>query len=259
MELKNILLEWEGAMATITMNRPDALNALNSATLRELDQVFSTVLLTQGAHVVILTGAGKAFVAGADIKEMAEMNAEEARQFSLLGQSVFRKIETFPYPVVVAVNGYALGGGCELALAADLRIASDKAKFGQPEVNLGVIPGFGGTQRLTQLVGMAKAKEMIFTGDMITAVEAMALGLVNAVYEPSALMPKAKEMAQKMLTKGPLALSYAKQAMNLGNNMPLSEAIAMEAQLFALSFATQDQKEGMKAFMEKRTASFKGK
>ena len=259
MEFKNLLLQIDGHLAIVTINRPEALNALNRETLTELDVLFSKVLLESPIKAVLITGAGKAFVAGADIKEMAEMTPEEARRFALLGQSAFAQIERFHCPVIAVVNGYALGGGCELAMSCDIRLASEKARLGQPEVSLGVTPGFGGAQRLMRLVGAGKAKELLFTGNMVSADEALKIGLVNAVYPPEELMNKAKEMAQKIIGSGPVSVAYCKQAVNWGGDVALERALNMEADLFALSFATEDQKEGMKAFIEKRAANFKGK
>ncbi len=259
MEFKNLLIKIEAGLATVTINRPDVLNALDRTTLQELELIFSNFLLQHPIKAVIITGAGKAFVAGADIKAMVQMSAEEARQFSLLGQWVFSLIEQFPAPVIAAINGYALGGGCELALACDLRIAAENAKLGQPEVNLGILPGFGGTQRLTRLLGSSKAKELLFTGDMISATTALQMGLVNSVCSADVLMDRVNELAQKMIAKSSLGMVYCKRAILMGNDLPIQEALEMEANLFALAFATEDQKEGMRAFLEKRPPVFRGR
>jgi len=256
----NILLEKDGAVGVITINRPKALNALNQETLEELDQVLDMVEKDAEIQVVILTGAGgKAFVAGADITAMQNMTPLEAREFSLLGQKVFSKLETLSKPVIAAINGFTLGGGCELAMSCDIRLATEKSRFGQPEVNLGVIPGFAGTQRLPRLVGKGKAKEMIFSADPITAEEAHRIGLVNKIVPEDRLMEEAKDLARKIASKGQVAVRLAKIAINEGLEMDLDKAMAHEAHLFALCFATEDQKEGMRAFVEKRPAKFTGR
>jgi len=258
--MENIVLKVEGAIAEVTINRPKALNALNSQTLKELGTVIDELAENQEVRVIILTGAGeKAFVAGADISEMKNKNALEARNFARLGQKVFSEIENMPQIVIAAVNGFALGGGCELSMACDIRLASTKAKFGQPEVSLGIIPGFAGTQRLPRLIGKGLAKELIFTGDMIDAEEAYRIGLVNKVYEPEELLIKAREMALKIISRGPSAVSLAKSAINNGMNMDDESAYSHEAEVFGLCFVTEDQKEGMGAFLEKRKPEFKGK
>ncbi|MGI6226212.1 MAG: short-chain-enoyl-CoA hydratase [Peptococcales bacterium] len=257
--MENINLKVENDIAEITINRPKALNALNSQTLQELASVVEEVSQNQDVKVVIITGSGeKAFVAGADISEMCEKKPIEARSFSRLGQKVFSAIENMPQVVIAVVNGFALGGGCELALACDLRVASTKAKFGQPEINLGIIPGFAGTQRLTRLIGEGRAKELIYTGEMIDAQEAYRIGLVNKVYEPEELLNKAWELASKITNKSPVIVNLAKSAINTGMNMDNESAYNYEAELFALCFSTEDQKEGMKAFLEKRKPEFKG-
>lgn len=258
--MENIILKVDGRVAQISLNRPKALNALNSKTLKELKGVLDNISEDPEVRVVIITGSGeKAFVAGADISEMRDKNPIEARSFARLGQKVFSAIENMPQVVIAAVNGFALGGGCELALACDLRIVSTKAKFGQPEVTLGIIPGFAGTQRLPRLIGKGLAKELIFTGDMIDAEEAYRIGLVNKVFEPEELLTKAWEMALKIAGKGSIAISLAKSAINNGLNMDDESAYNYEAEVFGLCFATQDQKEGMSAFLEKRKPEFKGK
>lgn len=258
--MSNVLCKIEGALAEVTINRPKALNALNSETLQELGQVIQELTGNKEVGVVIITGAGeKAFVAGADITQMKDMNAIEGREFGRLGQKVFSAIETMPQVVIAAVNGFALGGGCELAMACDIRLASKNAKFGQPEVTLGITPGFAGTQRLPRLVGRAIAKELIYTGDMIDAEEAYRIGLVNKVYEPEELMDKAREMAKRILSRGMIAVQLCKAAINNGMNMDTESAYNYEAEVFGLCFATEDQKEGMTAFVEKRKANFKGR
>lgn len=249
----------EGAVGIITINRPQALNALNSQVLSELGAVIDAVDPSK-VRCLILTGAGeKAFVAGADIAEMANLNEEEGYRFGALGARVFRNIEILGIPVIAAVNGFALGGGCELAMACDIRIASNKAKFGQPEVGLGITPGFSGTYRLAKLVGQGYAKEMIYTGKAIRADEALRIGLVNAVYEPEELMPKAVEMAQKIAENAPLAIRYAKQCINDSYDLVAEDAMELESRNFGKCFATQDQKEGMAAFLEKRKPVFNAK
>ena len=212
-----------------------------------------------GILAVVLTGEGRAFVAGADISEMKSKNAIEGEIFGKLGASVFRKIELLPKPVIAAVNGFSLGGGCELAMSCDIRLASAKAKFGQPEVGLGITPGFSGTQRMPRLIGMGKAKELIYTADIIDAAEAYRIGLVNHVYEPEALMEEAMKMAEKIASKAPIAVKNSKEAINRGIQTDMDSAVAIEAYLFGLCFASEDQKEGMTAFFEKRKANFQNK
>lgn len=260
MTFENLLYDVADGIATVTVNRPKALNALNQATLKELLCCFAGIADDDQVKTVILTGSGeKAFVAGADISEMQPLDAGAAREFALLGHGLAAAIETLPKPVIAAVNGFALGGGCELALCCDIRLAGDNARFGQPEVNLGVIPGFGGTQRLARLVGKGLASELIFTGDMIDAAEAHRIGLANKVYPAEELLPAARKMAAKIISKGPVAVTYAKAALRDGLETDLARACAMEADLFALCFASADQKEGMQAFLEKRPAAFSGK
>ena len=247
-----ITYEVEGQVGIITINRPKALNALNSAVLDELDATIDGVDL-DAVRCLILTGAGeKSFVAGADIAEMSTLTKEEGEAFGKKGNDIFRKIETLPIPVIAAVNGFALGGGCEISMACDIRIASDNAVFGQPECGLGIIPGFGGTQRLARLVGMGRAKEMIFTCDNIDANEAYRIGLVNKVVAKEELMPTAKAMAEKIISKGSYAVSIAKAAINNGYDMDIKNAVEMEANLFGVVNDTNDKKEGMGAFLEKR-------
>lgn len=259
-EFANLLFEVEDGVGIVTINRPKALNALNAATIYELDQLFTELAKNDEVKAVIVTGSGeKSFVAGADITEMQKMSAIEGRSWGKLAQAVFNKIENLPKPVIAAVNGYALGGGCELSMACDIRIASEKAKFGQPEVSLGIPPGFGGTQRLPRLIGRGRAKELLFTGDMIDAAEAYRIGLANKVVPHGELLNVAKEMARKIMTRGPIAVSLCKAAVNEGMDVDLESGVAYEAELFGLCFATADQKEGMAAFIEKRKAQFEGK
>ena len=259
MEFNNLLLDKADGIATVTINRPKALNALNAETLLELQAVFAHLAEASDVGVVVLTGAGeKAFVAGADIAAMQPLDATTARHFARLGHEVLHAIEKGPKPVIAAVNGFALGGGCELAMACDLRFASDTAKFGQPEVNLGVIPGFGGTQRLARLVGKGRALELVLSGAMIDAAEAWLIGLVNRVVPQAELLGAARALAATILAKGPLVVRLAKEAVAAGLEMDLDRACAREADLFGLCFATADQKEGMAAFLEKRPARFKG-
>ena len=259
MEYKKLIIQDNGAVRVIKINNPEALNALNTAILKELDAAFTEVAEDNGILAVVLTGEGRAFVAGADISEMKSKNAIEGEIFGKLGASVFRKIELLPKPVIAAVNGFALGGGCELAMSCDIRLASAKAKFGQPEVGLGITPGFSGTQRMPRLIGMGKAKELIYTADIIDAAEAYRIGLVNHVYEPEALMEEAMKMAEKIASKAPIAVKNSKEAINRGIQTDMDSAIAIEAYLFGLCFASEDQKEGMTAFFEKRKANFQNK
>lgn len=259
MELKDVILEKEGKIAVITINKPKALNALNSETLKELDAVIEVVSEDQEILAVVLTGAGKAFVAGADITEMKNLNAIEGRKFAILGNKVLSKLENMEKPVIAAVNGFALGGGCELSMACDIRIASSKAKFGQPEVGLGVTTGFGGTQRLSRIVGTGMAKELIFSGKIIDAEEALRIGLINRVFEPEKLMEEAKNLANVIASQAPVAVKLCKAAINKGMQCDLDTAIAYETEVFAQCFSTEDQKEGMNAFLEKREKNFKNR
>jgi enoyl-CoA hydratase len=256
----NILLEKEDDLAVLTINRPKVLNALNGETLRELDEAVEQIAADDEVRVVIITGAGeKAFVAGADIAFMQTLTPLEARQFSRLGQKVFSKIENLPQPVIAAINGFALGGGCELAMACDIRIASENAKLGQPEVNLGIIAGFGGTQRLPRLVNPGLAKEILFTADMYDAEAAHRIGLVNHVVPAAELMNFCKNMARRIAARGPIAVRLSKEAVNEGLEMDLEKAIAHEADLFAVAFATEDRNEGISAFLAKKKPEFKNK
>jgi len=260
MGYENLQVTVEAGIAHILIDRPEALNALNTATLLELEAAFADLAGAGQSRVAILSGAGeKAFVAGADIAEMADLNPEQARIFSALGHRVFDGLAGLPFPVIAAVNGFALGGGCELALACDLIYASNNAKFGQPEVGLGVIPGFDGTARLTRRVGVARAKELIFTGYAIRADAAKEMGLVLDVFTPDALLAKVEAIAKTIASKGPLAVAQAKRVIDAGQDASLSTAGALEQQAFAALFGTQDRSEGMRAFLEKREATFEGR
>ena len=258
MGFETIRVEDDGPVRTITIARPDVLNALNEAVLTELTQAIEAAGEGSGVRGMILTGEGKAFVAGADIAAMAEMTPQQAIVFAGRGHAVGEMLEALPFPVLAAVNGFALGGGCELALACDFIYASAKAKFGQPEVNLGVIPGFGGTQRLLRRVGAARALELCTTGALIKADEAHAMGLVNRVLEPEQLLPAAMETMKTIASKGPLAVAKAKELIHRGADLPLDDANDMEKAAFAKMFETADQREGMAAFLAKRPAQFKG-
>ena len=258
MEYNFLKIEHNNGVTILTISAPKTLNALNSSILKELSDFIDN--LDAATRVLIITGDGeKSFVAGADISEMAHLNEPQGEEFGRLGAQVFRKIEVLPIPVIAAVNGFALGGGCELAMSCDIRICSANAKFGQPEVGLGIIPGFSGTYRLPKLIGQGYAKEMIYTGKVIRSDEALRIGLVNAVYEQPELMDKAKEMAAMMLKNAPVAIGLAKQSINEGYDLDADGAIALENKLFGKCFATQDQKEGMDAFLNKREATFNGK
>lgn len=258
MAYENIRLEHDGAVATLFIDRPKALNALNSKTLQEMEAALGSI--GTDVRVLIVTGGGeKAFVAGADIAEMAALSETQAQEFGALGHRVMAMLEALPIPTIAAVNGFALGGGCELALACDIVYASEKAKLGLPEVGLGVIPGFGGTQRLTRAVGRARAKELIFTGERIDAAKAKEYGLVLEVLAPEALLPHCREVAAKMLKNGPLAIAKAKRVIEAGADQDLRVANEMERKTFGELFGSADQREGMKAFLEKRPAAFTGK
>lgn len=257
MQLENLLLETGEGIATVTVNRPAALNAMTLSTLEELEAIVAEITRNPDIRVAILTGAGtKAFVAGADIAVMRDMTPQQARDMALIAHRTYAAIESSPKPFIAAVNGYALGGGCELAMACDMRLASDNARFGQPEINLGILPGFGGTQRLPRLVGKGRATEIILTGEMIDAREAHRIGLVNRVVAPDELLQEARKLAAKISAKGLVALQLCKQSIGNGLEMDLARACAYEAELFAYSFSTSDQKEGMGAFLEKRPALF---
>lgn len=257
MDFKNLITKKEGNILTISINRPEALNALNSEVLSELDAAIEMTMADDEVYVVILTGEGRSFVAGADIAEMSSLDANEGREFASKGLRIFRKLEMMEKPVIAAVNGFALGGGCELALSCDIRIASTKAKFGQPETSLGITPGFGGTQRLPRIVGLGIAKELIYTAKTIGSEEALKIGLVNAIYEPEQLMEEAMKLAQSIAKNAQFAVRHSKSAINLGYECDINTGIEIERNLFGLCFATEDQKEGMKAFLEKRTAEYK--
>jgi len=260
MEYKNLLCQKENGLAIITLNRPKELNALNSELLSELSSLLDEIAVDESARVVIITGSGdRAFVAGSDVKEMQNKTSITVREFVLTNRKANEKIENLPKPVIAAINGYALGGGCELAMSCDFRIASENARFGQPEINLGIIPGAGGTQRLTRLIGMAKAKELIFTGDMIDAATALSLGLVHKVVPQASLINEAKALGTKLAAKSGPALARAKASINSAWQTTLDTGLDMEMQYFSLAFATEDQKEGMSAFIEKRTPQFKNK
>lgn len=257
--LTHLTFEQEEGIGLIAINRPQALNALNTGVLKELSELCDAIARDSEVKAVIITGAGdKAFVAGADIGEMSSLSALAGREFARAGQQVFNQIENMPQPIIAAVNGFALGGGCELAMACDIRIASEKAKFGQPEVPLGICPGFGGTQRLPRLVGEGRAKELIFTGDLIDAAEAYRIGLVNKVVPTGEAVNAAKELARKIISRAPVAVQMSKAAINKGRNVDLASGVDYEAEVFGLCFATADQKEGMTAFLEKRKAVFTG-
>lgn len=252
------LLEVEGDVATLTINRPDKYNALNPEVMAALSAAIDEAS-EKKVRCLILTGAGKAFVAGADIGAMQSMSRDEAASFARAGHDLGIKMEATPYPIIAAINGFALGGGCELAMCCDFSYASTKAKLGQPEVKLGVIPGFGGTQRMLRRVGSAMARELVYTGKMIDAHEALRIGLVNAVFEPDALMDEAKKSAAMIASMGPVAVQHAKRVILEGADVGLQEGNDKEIEAFADCFLTSDQKEGMAAFIEKREAEFEGK
>jgi enoyl-CoA hydratase len=255
-----VLVAHDGPVAIVTLHRPEKLNALDETLLTELDAVLAALDNDGTVRCAVLTGSGeKAFAAGADIAAMAEMPPERAKRFSELGHRVCARLEGARFPVIGAINGFALGGGCEIALACDFLHASEKARFGQPEVSLGVIPGFGGTQRLARRVGLAKARELCFTGDMVSADEALRIGLVNAVHPQVDLVPKVVEIAKKIAQKGPLAITACKRVLLDGADVPLPRACAMETEAFAGLFSSADQREGMAAFLAKRPAKFEGR
>ncbi len=257
---ENLRYEKNNQIASITIARPKVLNALNIATLRELNLAFQSVRDDDDVRVAILTGEGeKAFVAGADITELANLGPIDAEAFAARGQAVFSLIENCGKPVIAAVNGFALGGGCELALSCTLRLASENARFGQPETKLGLIPGYGGTQRLSRLVGKGVAFHVILTGEMLRADEACRIGLVNAVLPSAELLPHAEALAHRIIANAPIATRYCLDAVNKGMEMTLSEGLAYEASLFGLCFATEDKNEGTRAFLEKRVPQFQGK
>ncbi len=259
MEPQNIIVKREGTIALVKFNRPEALNALNTEMLQALDRVVDALSVDEDVRVVIFTGEGKGFIAGADIREMSTLTAEAGRRFSALGQAVFRKVELMKKPTIAAVNGFALGGGCEFAMSCDIRIAAEKARFGQPEVTLGITPGFSGTVRLPKLVGLPKAKELIYTGRMIDAKEALAIGLVNRVTPQEALEENVWNLAKTIAENAPLAVAYSKVAINKASEMDMDIGNTIEETYFGLCFATADQKEGMAAFLKKEKATFTGK
>ena len=260
MAFENLVLERDGAIAVVTVNRPSVLNALNTQTLDELRRMMLDLKQDDSVRVVILTGAGeKSFVAGADISELAVQNAVGAREFALAGQHVFDVIENLGKPVIAAINGFALGGGCELVMACTLRIAADTARLGQPEVTLGLIPGFGGTQRLPRLVGKGRALELILTGGQITAAEAERIGLVNRVVPAADLIGETRKLAALLARNAPIAMRYIINAINKGLEMPLAEGCVFEAALIGLVASTDDMREGTTAFLEKRKPDFKGR
>lgn len=260
MEFENIILEKKGAIAVITMNRPSILNALSYQTLSELQQAAEDIEADSAIRAFIITGAGpKAFVAGADIHELDHLPPSDGLKFMQMGQRVFNYIEEMSKPSIAAVNGYALGGGNELCMCCDIRIASSRAKFGQPEIKLGNMPGWGGTQRLTRLIGKGRASEMIFTGAFVTAEQAERMGLVNKVVEPELLLPAAMELAENIASKGPIALNMAKIAINEGLRSNITTGLAVEAYGVTVCLTTEDQKEGVNAFLQKREPRFIGK
>ena len=259
MPYENIDFETDGAIGMLTVNRPKSLNALNPLTMEEIDGCIESLKENRDIRCLIITGAGeKAFIAGADISAMVTMSPFEQKIFATHGLKVLRSFEQLPIPVIAAVNGYALGGGTELALACDLILASSNAKFGLPEINLGIIPGFGGTQRLARRIGLSKAREMVYTGDMIDANAALTYGLVNYVYLQAELLKKAQAFAEKLAAKAPLAIRQAKASINAGVEMDLDNAMRFETEAMCLTFATADKKEGMTAFLEKREPVFTG-
>jgi enoyl-CoA hydratase/carnithine racemase len=260
MSFDNLIVEREDRVAILTIQRPQRLNALDAHTLDELRTALLSLQIDEQIRCVIITGAGeKAFVAGADIAELAQDSPESARRRALAGQHVFDLIENLGKPVVAAVNGFALGGGCELAMACTLRLAAESARFGQPEINLGIIPGFAGTQRLVRLVGKTRAMEMILTGTSVTAHNALEMGLINRVVPGADLMKEARTMAVELAAKAPVALRYAMNAVNRGADMPFADACQLEAALFGMVTTTDDMREGTKAFLEKRKPEFKGR
>ncbi|MFH1230909.1 MAG: enoyl-CoA hydratase-related protein [Planctomycetota bacterium] len=260
MAYNNILYDEKERIGLITINRPTKLNALNDDTINELFDVFAKIKQNNKIWVVIITGGGdKAFVAGADVGELAQLTSYTAEEKMLKGQSLFNKIENLGKPVIAAINGFALGGGCELAMACTIRIASENAKIGQPEVSLGIMPGYGGTQRLSRLISKGKALEMMLTGDAITAQEAYRIGLVNAVYPKDQLLNVAYDLANKIISKSPLSTKAIIESVNNGLETPISDALKLEAKLFRILITADDAQEGLKAFMEKRPPHFEGK
>lgn len=259
MDYNTIIFKVEEGIGYVTINRPKSLNALNTEVLSELDDVFRKINDDEQVKVAIITGEGRAFVAGADISQMVDLSGIEGQEMMKKGAKVMNLIESVDKPVIAAVNGFALGGGCELAMACDIRIASENAQFGQPEVNLGIIPGFGGTQRLPRLVGKGMGKLLIMTADYIKADEAKALGLVEKVVLAEDLIPVCKEIAEKIMSKAPIAIKAAKASINNGIMLDLETAVALEGEACGAPFASEDRVEGMRAFLEKRKAKFKNK
>src|SRR5215471_156019 len=260
MNFENLILEKKNAIAYVTVNRPKVLNALNMATMEELRAAFHDIKHDAGIRVVLFTGSGdKAFIAGADIGELAKHDAVSGKEYTHCGQSVLNLIENLGKPVIACINGFALGGGCEMAMACTMRLASENAKLGQPEVKLGIIPGYGGTQRLPRLVGKGLAMQLVLTGEIITAQEAHRIGLVNEVTAPAELISRAEAIAAKIIANAPLAVKYAMEAVNKGMEMTLAEGLYLEATLFGVCCSTEDKKEGTAAFLAKRAPQFKGK
>lgn len=259
MPFKFLTLDVDNRVATLTVNRPDKLNALNDATIAELGRAIDEIRVNDAIGGAILTGSGRAFVAGADISELSNQTPVLAKARARAGQDVFRRIETCPKPVIAAVNGFALGGGCELAMACHIRLASEAAKFGQPESKLGILPGYGGSQRLPRLIGKGRAMQLLMTGETIDAVEAYRIGLVNKLTPAAELMSAAREMMKTILANGPLAIALCIEAIDRGLEMSLEEGLILEANHFGLLATTEDMREGMRAFLEKRAPVFKGK
>ena len=260
MAYENLLYEVKDQIARITFNRPSVLNALNRKTMDELGDCLDAARRDDSVRALVLTGSGeKAFIAGADINEIAQRTPIDGKEFSLYGQEIIHRLETMGKPSIAAINGFALGGGCEMALACTMRVASRNAKIGQPEVKLGILPGYGGTQRLARLCGKGVAHELILSGEMITAEEALRIGLVNRVTEPAELLPTAESVARKIIANAPLAVKYAMEAVEHGMEMPQEEGLFLEAILFGLCCATEDMREGTRAFLEKRPAKFQGR
>jgi enoyl-CoA hydratase/carnithine racemase len=260
MNFENILFEKKSVIAYVTVNRPKVLNALNMATMEELRAAFTAIKDDREIRVAIMTGSGeKAFIAGADIGELAKHDAVSAKEYTHRGQSVLDLIENLGKPAIACINGFALGGGCEVAMACTMRLASENAKLGQPEVKLGIIPGYGGTQRLPRLVGKGIAMQLLLSGEMISAHDAHRIGLVNEVVPAAELIPRAEAIAQKIIANAPLAVQYAMEAVNQGMEMTLAEGLYLEAVLFGVACASEDKKEGTTAFLEKRPALFKGR
>jgi enoyl-CoA hydratase len=257
MAYQTIILEIDGPLATLTFNRPDKLNALNGELLEEFSQALDEIQLNSALRVLILTGQGRAFIAGADVRQFLGFDSRTAHEFIRQGQAAINKLETLPIPVIAAVNGFALGGGCEMAMACDLIYASENARFGQPEINLGLMPGLGGSQRLARLVGRGLAKELCLTGRAVEAHEAKAMGLAARVFPPDTLLPECRRIALDLAAKSRFALSQIKRVINLGFDLDLPSALELEAQAFALCFASTDPHEGVKAFLEKRPPQFK--